>query len=193
MSLVSSLRQNIRLDQYRGLKILFSKNLVIHCHHYNSRIQGTIENFRGIDGKKIFRDSAAQVFFELLSEAVRTLHAGGECEKTDQSEKYKIASELYSFLGFGILDFSEINSSGFVAQNVSHFVEGWRCGNLKKDGCVCTWTEGYIQAAMQVAENRSCVIKESQCLNKIGTKFCRFEVGEDCQPIAVSGKKNFQI
>jgi predicted hydrocarbon binding protein len=153
-------------DASRGLKIIGGMNMVIHCHHYNARLQNTIEGSKQIDGKSILRESAAIVYENILTKLKTEKESGTNLE---------LASNLYQFLGFGILDFSKI-SEGIVVSPSSHYVEGWQCGSIKKSGPVCTIAEGFIEGALKAILGTNVSVKEIQCLNEEGCEKCIFEV-----------------
>jgi hypothetical protein len=144
------------------------EELIIHCHHYNSKLQHTIEGAAKIDGKNIITSSAQAAFSAFLSRAVRP--------SDTPAEKYGVASALYAYLGFGMLDLSGIEH-GEVTASASHYVEGWRAGFPQRSTPVCTFTEGYLQAAARVASGRAVRVRETRCMMQ-GHPTCRFEVSE---------------
>src|SRR5688572_15422570 len=89
-------------------------DVIIHCHHYNARLQRTIEGARGIDGKGILVAAAEAVFSHQLRQAIRS--------DDDEARRIALAELLYSHLGFGRIDLSAI-ASGVVTASSSHFVE----------------------------------------------------------------------
>ncbi len=144
------------------------KEVIIHCHHYNARLQGTIESAGQIDGQHIIRSSAESVFSEYL--------AGLLDKEYSNEEKWQAAEMLYSHLGFGKLDMSNIES-GVVTASTSHFVEGWKAGFQEREEPVCTFTEGYIQGAMLTIEGKTVNVRETDCMIT-GSSQCRFEITE---------------
>jgi len=144
------------------------EELIIHCHHYNSKLQHTIEGAAKIDGKQIITSSAHAAFAPFLARAIRP--------SDSQAEKYAVASALYAHLGFGMLDLTAIDK-GEVTASASHFVEGWRAGFPQRSTPVCTFAEGYVQAAARVAAGRHVRVRETRCMMQ-GHPACRFEVSE---------------
>lgn len=142
------------------------EELIIHCHHYNSKIQHTIEGAAQIDGKQIITSAAQAAFVPFLARAVRPTES--------PSEQYAVAAALYAYLGFGTLDLTQIEHGEFTA-TASHFVEGWRAGFPQRSTPVCTFTEGYIQAAARVAAGRAVRVRETRCMMQ-GHGSCKFEV-----------------
>jgi len=165
-------QEDFKRDAARGLKIIGNMNTVIHCHHYNSRLQRTLEMNTKIDGKKIIKEAAAQVYFELLT----TLK-----NQKNSTDNLELAASLFKFLGFGILDFSNLNE-GLVISPFSHYVEGWQCGSINTEGCVCRVTEGYIEGAVKAILGRNISATEVSCYNQIDTTSCHFKIVELVAP-----------
>ena len=46
-------------------------DVIIHCHHYNARLQRTLEGARGIDGKGLIVGVAESVFADQLARATQ--------------------------------------------------------------------------------------------------------------------------
>ena len=151
-------------DQYR--RVIAGKEVVLHCHHYNSRLQHSIEGVSQIDGKAIIRSAAEYVFDDHARRAFRP----GDSEQ----DKFAVAQQLYAHIGFGMLDFSTIGD-GVVTASTAHFVEGWNTIFGRRDEPVCTFTEGYIQGAIHAVTGATVSVRESACLIS-GHDKCRFEV-----------------
>src|SRR5688500_3045793 len=100
-------------------RLIAGKEVIIHCHHYNARLQRTIEGVKEIDGKAIIRSSAEAVFAEQIATA---LHDGD-----DEATRWEVARQLYVHLGYGSFETSTVGA-GVVMASHSHFVEGWRAG-----------------------------------------------------------------
>src|ERR1051326_2493163 len=96
------------------------EELIIHCHHYNSKLQNTIEGAARIDGKQIIISSAYATFAPFIARAVRPTDG--------PRDRLAVASALYAYLGFGSIDLASVES-GEVTASASHFVEGWRAGS----------------------------------------------------------------
>src|SRR5499427_3894194 len=82
-------------------RVIAGKEVIIHCHHYNSRLQNTIEGAAKIDGKQVIKSSAQASFAAFLSRAIKP--------SDSQAERYAVATALYGYLGFGQLDLSNID------------------------------------------------------------------------------------
>lgn len=151
-------------DLEKGLKQAYGHNFIIHCHHYNARIQRTIESNKFVNGEKIIKDSVRPVFYDLLNNIAKN-NIG--------VDKIEIATGLYKFLGFGEISFGLNNQN--ITSTSSHFVEGWKCGNLKKPGKICSFSTGYIEATLKFVEGISYEVTESHCQNE-DFEECKFEI-----------------
>lgn len=156
--------ESIETDLKHGHKILLDQKLIIHCHHYNSRLQRTIQDCPQVDGKNIFKDSVARSFFDMLS----------KYKVLKDESKTDIAEDLFSFLGFGCIDLKNL-IKGEVTSSSSHFVEGWKCGSIKKEDSVCTFTEGYLIAALKYVTGFNFKVSETECMNQ-GCSSCKFSL-----------------
>jgi hypothetical protein len=129
---------DLEIDHAKGLKVLLGQNLVIHCHHYNARLQKTIESNKLINGQAIIKDAGKKVFFNMLSNYF---------DKNSATKNKQVVSDLYEFLGFGRLNLDRVNEH-IVTSDSSHYAEGWNCGSIFKEGKVCSFTEGYLSGAL---------------------------------------------
>lgn len=155
-------------------------DVIIHCHHYNARLQRTIEGARGIDGKGILVAAAETVFAEQLARALRP----GD----DEARRWAVAELLYRRLGFGRIDLSRLGE-GEVTADSSHFVEGWLAGLGESAGNVCSFTEGYLQGAVYAVTGASVRVHEVECMAR-GAERCRFVVDRGPRdPVAANRKE----
>lgn len=154
-------------DQYR--RVIAGKEVVLHCHHYNSRLQQSIEGVSQIDGKAIIRSAAEYVFDDHVRRAFRP----GDSAQ----DKFAVAQRLYAHLGFGMLDFSTVGD-GVVTASTAHFVEGWNAIFGRRDEPICTFTEGYLQGAIHAVTGETVSVRETACLIS-GHDECRFAVHSD--------------
>lgn len=181
MIIEEQLRERFHLffeaDNYR--RIIAQKEVIIHCHHYNARLQNIIEGTRQINGKEIILSATEEVF----SEYIRNI-----CSTEDSLEtQWKIAACLYAHLGYGTLDFSLIEE-GIVTSSSSHFVEGWKAGFKEVNRPVCTFTEGYLQGVIHGITGKSVYVREEACM-KAGAEQCRFKIDTNrSKPLAFSAK-----
>ena len=149
----------------KRLRHFFEHNLIFHCHHYNSRLQKTIEENKNINGKKIIKESTLKVFNSLLQNTFKKYHS---------DDKNHLICDLYRFLGFGNVNLDQIDQ-GIVTSDSSHFVEGWQCGSLSRSGQVCTFTEGFLIAATKFLTGQDYEVVETRCMND-GHKKCHFKI-----------------
>jgi len=186
MSVEKELSGRFKLDYdlKNSRRLICEKEVIIHCHHYNARIQHTIEGAQNVDGKKIIRDAAESVFCEQITSAFRT--------EDTESDKWAVVQGLYGNLGYGALDFTEIEK-GVVTASSSHFVEGWQSGFKEHSKPVCTFTEGYLQGAIYAVTGQLANVRETECMN-MGADRCRFEVSHDrTEAMSHSDKTSFDF
>jgi predicted hydrocarbon binding protein len=159
-------QDDFKTDSVRGLKLLGKSNMVLHCHHYNARIQTTLEQNSKIDGKHIVRKSTALIYNEILSDLSLL---------KPSDDKFEVAQNLYSFLGFGTIDFRSVESENILCHN-SHYVEGFKCGSVKNQGPVCRMSEGFIEGAYKSLLGENVSVEEIKCMNQEGVHACEFKV-----------------
>lgn len=165
----------LQYDWTKHRRVIAGAEVILHCHHYNSRLQNTVESASGIDGKHIIRSSAEEVFAEHVTLAFRT----GD----DVATKWAVAAGLYAHLGFGSLDVAQV-ASGRVEAPASHFVEGWNAGFAGRTQPVCTMTEGYLAGAHKAVTGETVAYRETACMMS-GAARCVFERVDDARaPIA---------
>lgn len=151
-------------ESYR--RIIAQKEVIIHCHHYNARLQNILEGTKQINGKEIILAATEEVF----SEYIRNV-----CSTEDRVEiKWKLAAYLYAHLGYGVLDFSRIDE-GIITSSSSHFVEGWKAGFREVNRPVCTFTEGYLQGVIHGITGETVYVREEACM-KVGAAQCEFKI-----------------
>jgi len=177
-------RFELRYDRETHRRIIADEEVIIHCHHYNSRIQNTVEGARQVNGKQIILSAAETVFSQYIS---NILHADDSNE-----DKWQIIAALYAHLGYGQLDFSEINQGIITAQS-SHFVQGWLTGFQERRKPVCTFTEGYLQGAIHAVTGETVYVNEESCMISDAPE-CRFIVNKNrVVPIARYPKQHFEF
>jgi len=155
-------------------------DVIIHCHHYNARLQRTLEGARGIDGKGLIVGAAETVFADQLARATRP--------EDDEASRVALAERLYARLGFGTIDLSRL-AAGVVTASSSHFVEGWLAGLGQSERNVCSFTEGYLQAAVYAATGAAVTVRETECMAR-GAPCCSFAVERgEREPVAPNRKQ----
>jgi predicted hydrocarbon binding protein len=155
-------------------------DVIIHCHHYNARLQRTLEGARGIDGKGLIARAAESVFADQLARAI--------LPEDDEATRFALAELLYARLGFGRIDLGRI-AEGVVEASSSHFVEGWLAGLGQSERNVCTFTEGYLQGAVFAATGEAVTARETECMAR-GGSCCRFVIERGARaPVAANTKQ----
>lgn len=155
-------------------------DVIIHCHHYNARLQRTLEGARGIDGKGLIVGAAETVFADQLARALRP--------EDDEARRWAVAEQLYRHLGFGRIDLSQIGADVVTADS-SHFVEGWLAGLGESRDNVCSFTEGYVQGAVHAVTGAAVRVREVECMAR-GAERCRFEVDRGERPPVAPNRKD---
>ena len=155
----------LQYDWTKHRRVIAGREVILHCHHYNSRLQHTVESASGVDGKHIIRSSAASVFAEHVALALRP--------DDDEAMKWSVAAGLYGHLGFGELDTGGV-TAGRVEARSSHFVEGWNAGFAGRTEPVCTMTEGYLAGAYRAITGTTVEFRETACMMS-GAERCVFE------------------
>lgn len=115
---------HLQIDRPRKLVGFFNEPVIFHCHHYNLFLQQTIEDPDWIDGVSILQISAQEIFYSLLKNAFVTL--GIETA----AERLATAARMFSFLGFGQLNFEVTEGGGIGQLPLCHGLarEVWRAG-----------------------------------------------------------------
>lgn len=155
-------------------------DVIIHCHHYNARLQRTVEGARGIDGRGILVGAAETVFADQIARALRP--------EDDEEARWRVVERLYRHLGFGRLDLSRV-AEGEVSASSSHFVEGWLAGLERPQHNVCSFTAGYLQGAVFAVTGESVTVRELECM-ACGAARCRFTIERGPRaPVATNRKQ----
>lgn len=175
-------RFQLNFDKNNYRRMISGKEVIVHCHHYNSRIQRTIEESKQIDGRHLMVSAAEAVFSEMC--------ANSFLPDDSQEEKWAITAALYAHLGLGSLDMSRV-AQGIVHASSSHFVEGWSAGLGSREAPVCNFTAGYLQGAYHAITGKSAYVTEMECLIH-GADHCLFEIDTSRTEPHYSNQKPFQ-
>ena len=174
-------RFQLRYEPLNYRRLIGTKEVVIHCHHYNARLQNIIEGTHQIEGKKIILEAAEEIFSDYIRDFMR--------EDDDLVTKWQVAAQLYAHLGYGVLDFSQIEEDLVLAAS-SHYVEGWKSGFHNENRPVCTFTEGYLQGVIHGITGETVTVTEVACTNT-GAENCKFTIVRNrTTPIRFSPKKS---
>lgn len=163
---------SIQWDKARNERYIEGVPHVFHCHHYNVYLQKTLEDAKIVDGKGIQKNAAQEVAFEQFSKAFSERD-----DLKDTAERLKFAEQLFKMLGFGTIDFSEIES-GKVTCPVSHYAKGWmsKWGNRSRpvDYFVAGWLGGLLSAVYEKPRFHY-EVTETQC-QAVDGDVCIFKV-----------------
>lgn len=169
-------------DQHHYRRTIAGVEVVIHCHHYNARLQSIVESTRQINGKEIILSAAEEVFSHYIQ---TILTANSAFQNLTSLEQGQLAADLYAHLGYGSLDFSQVDFSRIdrlddcdrpvITASHSHFVEGWQAGFPAIQRPICTFTEGYLQGVIHGLTGQVVDVRE-ECCRMEGAPECRFLV-----------------
>ena len=115
-----------KFDANRKRHYLNNVLTVLHCHHYATLFtQLALDAKELVDGTKILKESAEDVFFEVLTDYFRENGIAGTTDRLD------LAVQMFSAIGMGKMDIvSGEENGGEVDMPFAYVDEGW----LKKWG-----------------------------------------------------------
>lgn len=160
---------DLAFDSKNNTITIAGTRMVLHCHHYNSQLQQTLELTDYIDGRCIMKEAGEHVFFEQFKNYLKA-------NKVEDRGKTEVAAEMYRNFGFGTLDFSKIGEKTVTA-NTSHFATGWLCKFGKRETPCCHFTAGYIAGVMRAITGRYYAAEEKECIAMKHRK-CKFTLKE---------------
>lgn len=173
------------IDSVRARRLVAGSSVILHCHHYNSRLQKAIEGTTAVDGRGLWMASAESSWTGVLERAVAGVSA--------PRDRWQRCLDLYQFLGFGRLQVpdGELPETQVVGV-ASHFVEGWSAREPERTQPVCSFTAGFLQAAVWVALGRAVSFEEVAC-QQGRAPACEFvlrpRAGAAPRPIGVAAAK----
>ena len=155
----------IKFHKKHGTLTLYKEPLVFHCNHFNVFFQRTVEEaiaFLDIDASLLQKKAAfmsAYSIFQGLSEKNPQI--------TSIEDKLLIASQLYSFLGYGLLPLKDLSKEeGEICTPITHYSLAWREKYGKRKKPVDDLTCGYISAVL------SWVFEEEPGIYEVEQKKC---------------------
>lgn len=158
------------IDNSRSRRLVAGTSVVLHCHHYNSRLQRAIEGAAGVDGRGIWMASAERSWAGTLARALDGVDG--------DRARWERALELYRYLGFGRLEVPDgVVPDSRVHGVASHFVEGWSAREPERKEPVCSFAAAFLQAAAWRALGRSVAVEETSC-QQGGAPACEFRLRE---------------
>ena len=143
---------NIKIDfsQDRGVVNISGQSMVFHCNHYNRFLQQTIEDPSYINSEKILLQAAAETSYLQFSEYFR------ENPGLLFRQKLDFAAQMFSFNGFGILDFSNVNENGGkVIGKSSHFGLAIKLNPGKRKSAGEYFDRGFIAGVLMALRDSS--------------------------------------
>lgn len=103
-------------EHARGRTDVYGQSMLFHCNHYNRSHQQYIEDPQYVDSEAIFLRSAAETAYR-QTQAFHDARPDSTFEET-----LAFAEDVFSFGGFGRLDFSEVGmDGGTVYSDSSHY------------------------------------------------------------------------
>ncbi len=166
---------NKRFDAKENKHFLENMHFVLHCHHYNGAIHRAIVNTPFIDGKEFIFNIVAEDFYNTLGTVIKNKNITGA------NNILNACSLLYSSLGFGLMDFSNLSSSGGLAVSTSsHLASGYLAKWGKQKAPVDDFGRGFIAAAWALAygkDYKRCKVTQTKCIS-CEDAVCEFKLME---------------
>jgi len=168
---------NFSFNPKRGNTLLYQEPVVLHCHHYNTFFQASIEDTREyLDVYPLLQNPAHEIAHEVLQ--AHFLATGIQ----DEGARKKATEKLLAQIGIGSFDLAKLTAQGGeVYAATEHFAESWRIKfGVREEGmrCVSVFATGFLAGAFEAiyglpmgqAETR-----QTQCITK-GEKEARFQL-----------------
>ncbi len=173
----------MQIDFSPDLNIFKLDNVAVslHCHHYNCGLIKAIEEIEGIEPYSVIVRAAQEEFYFNFKNYITN-----NLSKENADEQMKVAVELYKFMGFGIIDVSELSETGGrVYSNSSYYVTGWLAKYGRRKEPVCYITCGFISGILSAIYKKSIdsyAVHETNCMIS-GSERCEFviKLREQCQ------------
>jgi len=139
----------VKLFDEKGLTSLFGEPVIFHCNHYNLYLQRTIEDAgENFDVNTILVDGATSSVYSMLKNLFEKKN-----DIINFDDRLEVACNIYSQLGFGVIDLKNLTKSGGIASSpVSHYSMGWQNKWGKRNKPADYFTCGYIEAALAAAQ-----------------------------------------
>jgi hypothetical protein len=162
----------VHIDAVRGLASIGQEPHIFHCHHYNCFLQKSIMEMNTLfDTADLLTSAATAVTF-----------AQFEVLSPDAA----LATELFSTLGFGVLDLSGVHEGGGRATlSASHYAMGWLSKFGRADGPVCFFPAGYVEGFARSTFRRPFTARETSCVAR-GDARCVIELTPGGRSVGIS-------
>ncbi|MEM7183640.1 MAG: 4-vinyl reductase [Spirochaetota bacterium] len=172
---------NIKNLDNIGISLLFGEPVVFHCNHYNLFLQRTIEDASEyIPSEQILTDGGAISIYAMLKQLFNQ-----NSQYSMANKRLSIASYIYSYLGFGLLDLSSLSEEGgSITTPVTHYSYAWKQKWGQRDKPVDFFTCGFIQAAAAIAFGKPINyyhVQQSKCVS-MGAEENQFEIKRNPNP-----------
>ncbi len=169
---------NISFDKEKNILTIGNQSVVLHCHHYNMFLQQSISDLIGEENARSLQISSAQRIITKLYENIKP-------DVSDPKEILDLGSVIFKKLGYGIIDFSEVSSSGGqVVLPMSHYAFNWfeKFGPARSG--VCLFAMGFTLATINHAFGTRFGLsdiweKECRGMNPEEHEYCVIEVGKN--------------
>lgn len=164
----------------RNAFIAENEPMILHCHHYNTFLQATLEDTKSyLPIYPILIDSARDIVYLQL----KNYFSSHQIKSIE--EKLQIASDFFSFCGFGKADLSLLTSEGGnITCSAEHYSTGWldKFGYRKSEQPnVSFFASGYFSGAFEAIFDKNqgqYKTTQTKCLTK-GDVFPCFEITEN--------------
>ncbi|PIQ25689.1 hypothetical protein COW36_09985 [bacterium (Candidatus Blackallbacteria) CG17_big_fil_post_rev_8_21_14_2_50_48_46] len=161
----------------KGLVNVYGQSMLFHCNHYNRYLQQTIEDPDYIDSEKILLQSAAETVYLQLKACF------AQNPDWKLADKLAMASEIFQFAGFGILDFSKFADSGHsVTVPSSHFGLAMKLNVGHRTKAAEYFDKGFIAGVVEALKDelgpefqKGFTLTQSQSIS-LGDDYCRYVV-----------------
>lgn len=166
-------------------EFLFNRNayiarhepMILHCHHYNTFLQASLEDTKSyLPVYPILIDSARDIAYLQLNNHFKANNI------LTILERLQIASDFFSYCGFGKADFSKLTTTGGNIPCVAeHYSTGWmdKFGARKNnEPGVSFFATGYFAGAFEaIFDKKQGQFKavQTHCITK-GDTFSAFEI-----------------
>lgn len=151
--------------------------MILHCHHYNTFLQNSIEDANGyFNAREILVNTATEVVYSHL------VTLADEWNIQGGTHRKQLAEQLFSFAGFGQIRLDNLNETGGeISTPNEHFAVGWKSKFGQRppnEPGVSFFAAGFLAAAAAFAYDKpmgSYGCRQTACLTT-GDDACRFLV-----------------
>ncbi|MEW6291368.1 MAG: hypothetical protein ACOY4W_17480 [Thermodesulfobacteriota bacterium] len=163
-----------KFDPAHNIITLNGVPVSLHCHHYNCGLLRVIEKFPHIDAHNILIRTAAEEFCQNFKS-----YFADQQPSCTAADALRLAAVLYSVMGFGKIDLSQLGEEGGTASSdSSYFVVGWLAKYGRRPDPVCYVTCGFIAGILAAVFKNppdAYEVQEMNCL-VTGGDCCAFSV-----------------